>query len=56
MPADRMLETVSVRAPEGFDQVTDVLSVAELAAFDDAYQQTTRSDAAALDARPPLCC
>ncbi len=54
MPADRMLQTVSVRAPDGFDQVTDVLSAAELAAFDDAYQHTTRSDVAALNARPPL--
>jgi hypothetical protein len=47
-----MLQTVSVRAPDGFDQVTDVLSAAELAAFDDAYQHTTRSDVAALNARP----
>ncbi len=54
MPADRMLQTVSVRAPDGFDQVTDVLSAAELAAFDDAYEETTRSDVAALNARPPL--
>jgi 2-polyprenyl-6-methoxyphenol hydroxylase-like FAD-dependent oxidoreductase len=54
MPADRMLETVSDRAPDGFDQITDVLSPAELAAFDDAYQHTTRSDVAALNTRPPL--
>ncbi len=52
MPADRMLHMVSVRAPDGFDQITDVLSVAELAAFDDAYRGTTLPDVAALNARP----
>jgi 2-polyprenyl-6-methoxyphenol hydroxylase-like FAD-dependent oxidoreductase len=51
MPADRMLHTVSVRAPDGFDQITDVLSAAELAAFDDAYRQTTLPDVAALNSR-----
>lgn len=54
MPADRMLQMVSVRAPDGFDQITDVLSAAELAAFDDAYRETTLPDVAALNARPPL--
>ncbi|MBV9447837.1 MAG: flavin-dependent oxidoreductase [Streptosporangiaceae bacterium] len=54
MPADRMLHMVSVRAPDGFDQITDVLSAAELAAFDDAYRETTLPDVAALNARPPL--
>ena len=53
MPADRMLQMVSVRAPDGFDQITDVLSAAELAAFDVAYQETTLLDVAALNARPP---
>jgi 5-methylphenazine-1-carboxylate 1-monooxygenase len=52
MPADRLLHTVSVRAPGGFDRIEDVLTAAELAAFDDAYQTTTRSDVAALNARP----
>ncbi len=33
MPADRMLHKVSVRAPDGFDRIEDVLSAAELAAF-----------------------
>jgi len=51
MPADRMLHTVTVRAPDGFDQITDVLSAAELAAFDDAYRETTLPDVAALNAR-----
>jgi 2-polyprenyl-6-methoxyphenol hydroxylase-like FAD-dependent oxidoreductase len=54
MPADRMLQTVSVRAPDGFGQITDVLTAAELAAFDEAYQETTRSEVAALNSRPPL--
>ncbi len=53
MPADRMLQLVGVRAPNGFDQITDVLSAAELAAFDDAYRETTLPDVAALNARPP---
>lgn len=52
MPADRLLHTVSVRAPDGFDQITDVLAAAELAAFDDAYRETTLPDVAALNARP----
>jgi 2-polyprenyl-6-methoxyphenol hydroxylase-like FAD-dependent oxidoreductase len=54
MPADRMLHMVSVRAPDGFDKITDVLSAAELAAFDDAYRTTTLPDVAALNARPSL--
>ena len=54
MPADRMLQLVNVRAPDGFDKITDVLSTAELAAFDDAYRQTTLPDVAALNSRPPL--
>jgi 2-polyprenyl-6-methoxyphenol hydroxylase-like FAD-dependent oxidoreductase len=54
MPADSMLQLVGERAPGGFEHVTDVLSEAELAAFDDAYQATTRSDVAALNSRPSL--
>jgi hypothetical protein len=54
MPADRMLHTVSVRAPDGFDRIEDVLSVAELAAFDDAYRKTTLPDVAALNGRASL--
>jgi 2-polyprenyl-6-methoxyphenol hydroxylase-like FAD-dependent oxidoreductase len=51
MPADRLLHQVSTRAPGGFDRIEDVLTAAELAAFDDAYQTTTRSDVAALNSR-----
>ena len=54
MPADRLLHTVSVRAPDGFGRIEDVLSAAELAAFDRAYQATTLPDVAALNSRPSL--
>ncbi len=54
MPADRMLHKVSVRAPDGFDRIEDVLSVAELAAFDDAYRSTTLQDVVALNGRASL--
>ncbi len=54
MPADRMLHKVSVRAPDGFDRIGDVLSAAELAAFDDAYRTTTLQDVTALNGRASL--
>jgi len=54
MPADRLLHTVSTRAPDGFDRIEDVLSTAELAAFDQAYRATTLPDVAALNSRPSL--
>ncbi len=54
MPADRMLQLVSTRAPDGFDRIEDVLSAAELAAFDQAYRATTLPDVAALNTRPSL--
>jgi 5-methylphenazine-1-carboxylate 1-monooxygenase len=54
MPADRVLHTVSVRAPDGFDRIEDVLSPAELAAVRDAYRATSLQDVAALNSRPPL--
>ncbi len=54
MPADRLLQTVSTRAPGGFTRIEDVLSPAELAAFDQAYRATTLPDVAALNARPSL--
>jgi 2-polyprenyl-6-methoxyphenol hydroxylase-like FAD-dependent oxidoreductase len=52
MPADRLLHTVSVRAPDGFGRIHDVLTAQELAAFDTAYRETTLPDVAALNARP----
>jgi 2-polyprenyl-6-methoxyphenol hydroxylase-like FAD-dependent oxidoreductase len=54
MPADRLLHTVSVRAPDGFGRIEDVLSAAELAAFDRAYRTTTLPDVAALNSRASL--
>jgi hypothetical protein len=54
MPADRLLHLVSVRAPGGFGRIEDVLSAAELAAFDRAYRSTTLPDVAALNSRPSL--
>ncbi len=54
MPADRLLHLVSVRAPDGFGQIEDVLSDAELASFDLAYRSTTLPDVAALNSRPSL--
>ena len=54
MPADRLLQTVSTRAPGGFERIEDVLSAAELAAFDQAYRATTLPDVAALNSRPSL--
>jgi 2-polyprenyl-6-methoxyphenol hydroxylase-like FAD-dependent oxidoreductase len=54
MPADRLLHLVSTRAPGGFGRIEDVLSAAELAAFDQAYRSTTLPDVAALNSRPSL--
>jgi len=54
MPADRLLQMVSTRAPDGFSRIEDVLSAAELAAFDQAYRATTLPDVAALNSRPSL--
>ena len=52
MPADRLLHLVSMRAPDGFGRIEDVLSATELAAFDQAYRSTTLPDVAALNSRP----
>jgi 5-methylphenazine-1-carboxylate 1-monooxygenase len=54
MPADRLLQMVSTRAPDGFSRIEDVLSAAELATFDQAYRATTLPDVAALNSRPSL--
>jgi hypothetical protein len=53
MPADRILHTVSERAPEGFDRIEDVLSSAELTTITGAYRKTSFDDVEALNARPP---
>ncbi|MGV9880868.1 flavin-dependent oxidoreductase [Streptomyces sp. NPDC003006] len=41
MPADRVLQTVAERAPDGFDRVEDVMTPEELGALDAAYRRTT---------------
>ena len=54
MPVDQVVDMVSARAPDGFDQIEDVLSAGELAALRDAYRATSLQDVAALNTRPPL--
>ncbi|GAA4097038.1 flavin-dependent oxidoreductase [Actinomadura miaoliensis] len=54
MPADRVLHTVSERAPDGFERIEDVLSAEELATISNAYRQTSFSDVDALNNRPSL--
>jgi 2-polyprenyl-6-methoxyphenol hydroxylase-like FAD-dependent oxidoreductase len=54
MPADRVVDMVRDRAPDGFDRIEDVLTAAELAALRDAYRATSLQDVAALNNRPPL--
>jgi 2-polyprenyl-6-methoxyphenol hydroxylase-like FAD-dependent oxidoreductase len=51
MPADRVLHTVSIRAPEGFERIEDVLAAHELSAIAGAYRRTTLQDVAALNSR-----
>ncbi|WP_026400469.1 flavin-dependent oxidoreductase [Actinomadura rifamycini] len=52
MPADRVLHTVSQRAPEGFTAIEDVLAPEELKTITSAYRQTSFSDVDALNSRP----
>ena len=52
MPADRVLQTVSERAPRGFDAIEDVLAPAELNTIAGAYRQTSFSDVDTLNTRP----
>ncbi|QEU94347.1 flavin-dependent oxidoreductase [Streptomyces kanamyceticus] len=51
MPADRVLQTVAERAPDGFTHVEDVLTPAELGSINEAYRSTTGVDVAELNAR-----
>jgi 2-polyprenyl-6-methoxyphenol hydroxylase-like FAD-dependent oxidoreductase len=53
MPADRVLHEVSLRAPEGFDQIEDVLSASELSAIGQSYRVTALEDVDVLNNRPP---
>ncbi|WP_131742275.1 flavin-dependent oxidoreductase [Actinomadura roseirufa] len=52
MPADRVLHTVSERAPKGFSTIEDVLRPEELSTITGAYRQTSFSDVEALNSRP----
>ncbi|WP_433462630.1 flavin-dependent oxidoreductase [Spirillospora sp. CA-128828] len=52
MPADRVLHTVTQRAPHGFDSIEDVLTPDELSTISGAYRQTSFSDVEALNSRP----
>jgi 2-polyprenyl-6-methoxyphenol hydroxylase-like FAD-dependent oxidoreductase len=54
MPADRILHTVSERAPGGFERIEDVLTADELVAITADYTCTSFPDAEELNARPPL--
>ncbi|WP_030564153.1 flavin-dependent oxidoreductase [Streptomyces aureocirculatus] len=51
MPADRLLQVVAERAPEGFRRVEDVLTGEEVAELDAAYRWTTGTDVAELNGR-----
>jgi 2-polyprenyl-6-methoxyphenol hydroxylase-like FAD-dependent oxidoreductase len=53
MPADRILHEVGRRAPEGFDQIEDVLSPGELQTISDAYRATAFPDVVELNTRRP---
>ncbi|MFD0904898.1 flavin-dependent oxidoreductase [Actinomadura sediminis] len=52
MPADRVLHTVSQRAPEGFTSIEEVLAPEELKTIASAYRRTSFSDVDALNSRP----
>jgi 2-polyprenyl-6-methoxyphenol hydroxylase-like FAD-dependent oxidoreductase len=52
MAADRLLDVVASRAPEGFARIEDVLSAEELADLNDGVRRTTDMDVEALNTRP----
>jgi hypothetical protein len=52
MSADRLLDTVAERAPDGFTSIEDVLSADELTQMHDAWRRTTDMDVEALNSRP----
>ncbi|MBE1537554.1 flavin-dependent oxidoreductase [Actinomadura algeriensis] len=52
MPADRILHTVSRRAPKGFTAIEDVLEPEELTTITSAYRRTSFSDVDSLNSRP----
>lgn len=52
MAADRLLDTVAERAPDGFDRIEDVLSPEELADMHRSIQRMTDMDIQSLNSRP----
>ena len=48
------MEIVEARAPEGFTNLDDVISVTELEAISASYKKTAGFDPATLNARPSL--
>lgn len=52
MPADRILQAVSERAPHGFDSIEDVLTPSELETISGAYRKTSFDDVETLNTRP----
>ncbi|MBT8477085.1 MAG: flavin-dependent oxidoreductase, partial [Alphaproteobacteria bacterium] len=51
---DQILDIVADRAPEGFDDIEDVMPLTERQQFADGYKQVAGMDIAALNARAPL--
>jgi 2-polyprenyl-6-methoxyphenol hydroxylase-like FAD-dependent oxidoreductase len=52
MSADRLLDTVAERAPDGFTSIEDVLSTDELTQIRSSWRHTTDIDVEALNSRP----
>jgi len=52
MAADRLLDTVAERAPDGFTSIEDVLTAEELTRMHEAWRRTTDMDVEALNSRP----
>ena len=54
LPSDKVMEVVHQRAPDGFDQLADVISQAELQEIAAGYKKTAGMDVDALNAAPPI--
>jgi 2-polyprenyl-6-methoxyphenol hydroxylase-like FAD-dependent oxidoreductase len=52
MAADRLLDAVAERAPDGFDRIEDVLSAEEIGRITEGVRRTTDMDVEALNSRP----
>ena len=51
---DRVLDEVAARAPDGFDDIADVMSERELADIAQGYKTVAGFDVDGLNARAPL--